>query len=666
MATKNGTIYNDNGTTQNGIYYPILTGTNGDDQIYGLAGNDILDGGAGNDSLYGDKGNDLLLGGDGNDYLFGGDGNDTLVGNRGADRFLGGAGNDLLIWNNGDGSDRISGETGYDTVQVNGAGVGDNFRLQRNAQGQAVFDRLNLVPFTLTVDSAEKFEINGLGGDDILDVNSLAGTGVNLVEFTGGAGNDWLDGSGTETTLRAYGNDGNDTLTGGSAHDSLYGDAGKDLLQGGDGNDYLSGGHDDDTLIGNRGADRFLGGAGNDLLIWNNGDGSDRISGETGYDTVQVNGAGVGDNFRLQRNSQGQAIFDRLNLVPFTLTVDSAEKFQINGLGGDDILDVNNLAGTGVDLVEFSGGEGNDTLNASDSSTRIFAKGDAGNDLLTGSSANDTLNGGDGHDFVEGEKGNDTMIGGAGNDTLAWDDGDGSDRISGNHGIDTIEVEGSVTLGDKFVLGQQGNLAIFDRVNLVPFKLTVDTAEQFSVSGEGGNDSLDVNNLSYTGVNWVSFSGGYGNDTLDGSDTSTRLLGNGDAGNDLLIGGSAHDTLNGGDGDDKLYGKGGNDLLSGGNGNDYIVGGYGADTLYGGAGADKFAFTYVAEGIDIIKDFQKNWSQPSLSDKIEISKVGFGASSLSQFHYDSYSGGLSFQGTQFAILENKPTGFSTTTDIILV
>ncbi|BAY65784.1 hypothetical protein NIES22_58910 [Calothrix brevissima NIES-22] len=648
MATKNGTIYNDNGTTQNGIYYPILTGTNGDDQIYGLAGNDILDGGAGNDSLYGDKGNDLLLGGDGNDYLSGGDGNDTLVGNRGADRFLGGAGNDLLIWNNGDGSDRISGETGYDTVQVNGAGVGDNFRLQSNAQGQAVFDRLNLVPFTLTVDSAEKFQINGLGGDDILDVNNLAGTGVDLVEFSGGEGNDTLNASDSSTRIFAKGDAGNDLLTGSSANDTL---------NGGDGNDFVQGEKGNDTMIG---------GAGNDTLAWDDGDGSDRISGNDGIDTIEVDGSvTLGDKFVL--GQQGNlAIFDRVNLVPFKLTVDTAEQFSISGEGGNDSLDVNNLSYTGVNWVSFSGGSGNDTLDGSDSSTRLLGYGDAGNDLLSGSSASDTLNGGDGNDFVQGEKGNDTMIGGAGNDTLAWDDGDGSDRISGNDGIDTIEVDGSVTLGDKFVLGQQGNLAIFDRVNLVPFKLTVDTAEQFSISGEGGNDSLDVNNLSYTGVNWVSFSGGSGNDTLDGSDSSTRLLGNGDAGNDLLIGGSAYDTLNGGDGDDKLYGKGGNDLLSGGNGNDYIVGGYGADTLYGGAGADKFAFTYVAEGIDIIKDFQKNWSQPSLSDKIEISKVGFGASSLSQFQYDSSSGALSFQGTQFAILENKPTGFSTTTDIILV
>jgi Ca2+-binding RTX toxin-like protein len=48
----------------------IITGTNGDDTIYGLVGDDIIDAGAGND---------LLSGGVGNDTLFGGAGSDTFV-----------------------------------------------------------------------------------------------------------------------------------------------------------------------------------------------------------------------------------------------------------------------------------------------------------------------------------------------------------------------------------------------------------------------------------------------------------------------------------------------------------------------------------------------------------------------------------------------------------
>ncbi|MGF1934198.1 MAG: calcium-binding protein [Nostoc sp. ChiQUE02] len=225
------------------------------DNFSGLGGNDTLNGGTGNDTLNGGTGNDLLRGGDGIDWLSGGDGNDTVVGNRGNDIFSGGNGDDRLIWNNGDGSDKISGNAGYDVVEVNGAAAaGDTFRLQKDAQGRAIFDRLNLVPFTLTVDSAERFEINGGGGDDILDVNNLAGTGVNAVRFTGGVGNDLLDGTGTATPLSGFGGEGNDSLYGGTGNDSLYGDAGNDILLGGKGNDILTGGGGSDRFVFNSGA----------------------------------------------------------------------------------------------------------------------------------------------------------------------------------------------------------------------------------------------------------------------------------------------------------------------------------------------------------------------------------------------------------------------------
>ncbi|MDZ8260355.1 calcium-binding protein [Nostoc sp. ChiQUE01b] len=422
--------------------------TNGADVGVSNAASDNFNGLGGNDSLYGNAGNDLLQGGDGIDYLSGGDGNDTIVGNRGNDTFIGGNGNDRLIWNNGDGSDRISGNAGYDVVEVNGAGVGDNFRLQQDAQGRAIFDRLNLVPFTLTVDSAERFEINGGGGDDILDVNNLSATSVNAVWFTGGAGNDVLDGSGTATPLRAFGGEGNDSLTGGTGNDNLYGDTGNDLLRGGDGIDYLSGGDGNDIIVGNRGNDTFTGGYGNDRLIWNNGDGSDRISGNAGYDVVEVNGAGVGDNFRLQQDAQGRAIFDRLNLVPFTLTVDSAERFEINGGGGNDILDVNNLSGTSVNAVWFTGGAGNDFLDGSGTATPLRAFGGEGNDILYGGAGNDLLYGDAGNDILRGGKGNDILTGGAGSDRFVFNSGFGYN--SADLGVDKITDFSSYS--DKIVL----------------------------------------------------------------------------------------------------------------------------------------------------------------------------------------------------------------------
>ncbi len=54
-----------------------LSGTSGDDRIYGLGGNDNLKGRLGNDILYGGDGDDSLYGNEGLDFMFGGAGNDT-------------------------------------------------------------------------------------------------------------------------------------------------------------------------------------------------------------------------------------------------------------------------------------------------------------------------------------------------------------------------------------------------------------------------------------------------------------------------------------------------------------------------------------------------------------------------------------------------------------
>jgi Ca2+-binding RTX toxin-like protein len=126
-------------------------------------------------------------------------------------------------------------------------------------------------------------------------------------------------------------------------------------------------------------------------------------------------------------------------------------------------------------------------------------------------------------------------------------------------------------------------------------------------------------------------------------------------------------TLGPDDNPDYLYGGDGNDTLFGGFGNDNLTGGSGIDILWGNQGADKFIFNYLSEGIDIIKDFQR-----TEGDKIYVSGFGFGASSLSQFSYNSLTGALFFDPsgaigpTQFATLENKPAGFSTSLDIVIV
>src|SRR5439155_7101983 len=105
----------------------------------------------------------------------GSDGNDRHYGAKGDDDMSGGAGNDTLVWNNGDGSDSIDGGAGNDATEVNGnPTLGDAFTLAPNA-GRIEFQRANLVPFTLEA-STERFQVNGLGGND--SVSASPGVGA--------------------------------------------------------------------------------------------------------------------------------------------------------------------------------------------------------------------------------------------------------------------------------------------------------------------------------------------------------------------------------------------------------------------------------------------------------------------------------------------------------
>jgi Ca2+-binding RTX toxin-like protein len=336
--------------------------------------------------LNGDAGDDVLTGADTKDTLSGGDGNDRLVGAKGADTMSGGAGNDTLVWNNGDGSDTMDGDAGNDGVEVNGSPTaGDVFTLAFNA-GRIKFQRTNLVPFTLDT-STERFQVNGLGGNDSVSASDGVGR-LTLLSVDGGAGDDTVNGS-----------------------------DGRDLILGGEGNDVLSGGGGDDRIVGDRGSDTMNGGAGDDTLVWNNGDGTDVMNGDDGRDDVEVNGApAAGDVFTVQPNG-ARIKFDRSNLVPFSLNIGSSETMHANGLGGDDAISVGEV---GPFAVTASGGSGNDTLTGAGSSETFL--GGSGNDTITPGGGLDVVSGDEGDDQVDiRDDTADVARGGAGNDSIVAD-----------------------------------------------------------------------------------------------------------------------------------------------------------------------------------------------------------------------------------------------------
>jgi Ca2+-binding RTX toxin-like protein len=289
----------------------------------------------------------------------------------------------------------------------------------------------------------------------------------------------------------------------GNTYNSLdiQGDTGDDTITGGGKADPLAGGDGDDRVVGNPGNDTMTGGNGNDVLVWNNGDGSDTMDGDAGNDEIEVNGsANAGDDFRITPGANGRTTFDRVNLVAFNLNT-LAERMTVSGLGGDDaIAGAPGLAGR--ILLTLNGNTGLDTITGGD-----------GADRVSGGEAADVLDGAGGDDRVTGDRGGDQMRGGAGDDVLEWNDGDGSDVATGGDGADLTRVNGSVTQGDAFEVAPNGPGIRFQRTNLVPFTIDLDT-ERIEMNTLVGDDTIAVK-PGLAGRLGVLADGGSGNDRVD-------------------------------------------------------------------------------------------------------------------------------------------------------
>ena len=89
----------------------------------------------------------------------------------------------------------------------------------------------------------------GQEGNDTISADGEGG------RVDGGTGNDLI-----------YGGPGRQTLTGGDGNDTVRGGAGNDLIYGSPGNDILYGNSGVDTIQGNSGNDKLYGGPGKDVL----------------------------------------------------------------------------------------------------------------------------------------------------------------------------------------------------------------------------------------------------------------------------------------------------------------------------------------------------------------------------------------------------------------
>jgi len=424
----------------------LVEGKTLDDSLQGAMSHaNRMSGSDGNDALFGGQRDDTLDGGSGSDVLDANYGNDVLTGGIGDDAMYGGEGNDVYVYNLGDGSDVI-GDT-MERGQINTVRLGAGADVQSveyrgGATGDFVLyfaDGGSLRITGVTADNAavtcpvQRFE---LADGSVLSAQQLLGQHTIQVEGTDSywwdqqAGRDSLNGTNLADNISGYsgydtllGGSGDDVLDGGLENDVLSGDAGNDTLLGGEGNDTLYGREGDDVLAGGMGDDVLQGGTGNDTYLFGLGDGVDRIGDSAGTDALRF-GPGI---------AQADLLFSKAGV---DLRIALA-----NGM--DAVMLENWFAGSSsVNTLLFDDGSTFDLGGIAQSVADQPVIGTSGNDTLLGSIYNDTLQGG---------QGNDTLIGGTGEDVYRFNAGDGVDQIyelssmTAVKGGDTLEFGAGIT-----------------------------------------------------------------------------------------------------------------------------------------------------------------------------------------------------------------------------
>jgi len=575
-----------------------LTGGSGDDTLEGKDGNDIIDGGAGDDfDLDGDAGNDVMSGGSGDDDLDGGvgddilngndgiddldgdDGKDTLDGGSGADFLDGDAGDDMLIGGTGD--DDEDGGVGDDTYEQ---GTSSNGSDDLDDSGGDDGDKVTYAGRT----SAVTVTFNGLFDDGETDEDDNVADTIDIVvggtaadsltgdagdqTFEGGPGADTLDpGAGGDDTLSYAGSAAgvsvdlatdSDATTAGVQPTVSGGDAQGDLAAAGW--DNVTGSGSTDTLIGDAASNVLTGGAGDDMITGAAGD--DILHGGAGSDTYNEGTADSGedligdDTTTAADEDAGSDTVDYSGRTTAVVVTTKAGGFNDGeDSNGDGVADEDD----DVETENVWGGSGADTIT-----------GDAGDNTIAGNAGADTLDGAAGTDTADYSADTAGVTVNLSTSTAAGGDAEGDtvanfENATGGAGNDSLTGSN----GENTLTGGAGNDKLVGR------------GDDDTLAGGDGKDTVNYSG-SASGV-VVNLKTGVGAGITEGTDTLVGIENaTGTLFRDTLTGNNARNVLRGGGGTDKLNGAGGNDRLFGGGGNDRLNGGKGKDFGHGGPGRD--------------------------------------------------------------------------------
>jgi len=604
-----------------------VSGGNLNDQLKSLGGN-ILNGGAGNDKLSGQAA-DTLLGGDGNDTI-------SVAGPTTAVKVDGGEGADAIFVDSLGGATAatISGGAGNDRIYVSGINAAGT--PASNIAGGDGNDSLYLLG-----ESATMHFTGGGAAEVALDsvtLNGNAGTlSVSGMEYyVGTTGADSVNASGTtyaydpndpqRGTLHYSTNGGNDTYAGGAAIDAV-------TISGFDKNSAVSltGGGDtcdaSDTVSfrGNFAAGVTLDSNGAVSLL--TADGSvvgATISGFESFDLTSQNDfydasayANIGSHAANCTYANGGD--DTLKFGDVTA------QYYVTAYAGDgnDSVVVGTVSSDNLGKVILDGGSGTDTLTfTTDKNVSLTFSDTAGPSLnyyttTTDPNGNENVSSSSpgnvsisGFEYYKGSnsgnyfdakalssvQGRLTLEGGEGHDNFYLGNlASGQVTLAGGKGSDRFHLVSVANGASVFVDGgtdgeAKDKLGFFDESGSAATNVSLTLA----ATGNIGAVSIAGQKANITSNGLNAYTGGNGNDTIDGSavtsvdNASKVMILEGGSGNDLIKSGNISGgsfQLEGGLGNDTIIGGAGSDLiLLGGSdytdtGNDSITTGGGNDTL---------------------------------------------------------------------------------------
>ena len=255
----------------------------------------------------------------------------------------------------------VNGDDGNNSITI-GRDLGGHLSVNDGA--------IHISPDIATVGNTTLIQVNGGDGDDVIRLDETNGP-LPAAHISGGDGNDTLTGGSGNDQL--FGQDGNDSLSGAAGNDVLSGGDGNDFIAGGAGNDVLNGGDGNDFLDGDQGADVAYLGAGDDVFRWDQGDCSDVVHGGAGLDEMLFNGFSAAEQFTLSA-SDNHVLFTRVQ-GNITMNLEQTEKVTLNAFGGADTITVNHPSGAGLKEFDINLGfdSAADTININDDNVHVTA-----------------------------------------------------------------------------------------------------------------------------------------------------------------------------------------------------------------------------------------------------------------------------------------------------